>query len=327
MIAEYLALPINQQHAFDGRIGTSENLGRTHAQGQSQQELLHLVFVETMFLDELILYLQRVEFLNTFRQFGNARNTFEVHQANHLCQHAGEVQVNHQQIATEHAVGHVAILQHTTQPLNHQHTLGHFVGRFGQGVYLVDRRHGKFHACLLQLQVGRTSAVEQRIHGTQATTYTKARQGSVFLPKSYLEVGTVIGLGFQVVNAYGVEKTFQAVGHFDFFARRMFQDIEHIVGRLAKVGPWKGNRLSLLLRHKLPTTVYLARYHADFVLFYVIPTRAVVFLTLNQRYRPATVHVLLYLRCTHIHASIRQQTEKGINLAQFSFCCFEHTYI
>ena len=168
-----------------------------------------------------------------------------MHDTHHFGKHTGKVQVYHQQVATEHAVGNVGILQYTAQTLNHQHAFGNFRRRFGQGVHLVHSGHGKLHAALLQLQVGCTPAVQQRIHAAETAADGKSRQRSVRAPKSYGEVCTVIGLGLQVVDVHSIQKGFQSFGDFHFLALLISQQMEYDFRRVAKVRTGKRKLLFL----------------------------------------------------------------------------------
>ena len=175
MVAEYLPVAVRQEDAFDGRVRTVINFGRAHAEGKRQQELLHLELVEAVLVYQLVLYLQRIHLLDALRQFADAGDAVQVHQAHHLGKHAGEVEVYHQQVAAEHAVGNVGILQHAAQSLNHHHAFCYFHRRFRQGIHLVHRGHGKLDTALLQLQIRRAPSVQQRIHRGKATTDIEAR--------------------------------------------------------------------------------------------------------------------------------------------------------
>ena len=128
MIAQYLTFTIDQQYTFNCRIGPIVYFGRTHTQGKCQQKLLHFKLVKAMLADQLLFYLERIYDLHLFGQFTDACDAVQVHHTHHLCQHTGEVQIDHQQIATEHTVRYVRILQHTSQTLDHHHTLGHLRG-------------------------------------------------------------------------------------------------------------------------------------------------------------------------------------------------------
>ena len=100
------------------------------------------------------------------------------HQAHHLRQACGEVEVHHQQVAAEHAVGNVGILQHAAQSLNHHHAFCHLRRRFRQGIHLVHRGHGKLDTALLQLQIRRTPSVQQRFIGVRRQRTLKPVSGA-----------------------------------------------------------------------------------------------------------------------------------------------------
>ena len=58
--------------------------------GKCQQELLHLELVEAVLVYQLVLYLQRIHLLDALRQFADAGDAVQVHQAHHLGKHAGK---------------------------------------------------------------------------------------------------------------------------------------------------------------------------------------------------------------------------------------------
>ena len=138
-----------------------------------------------MFIYQLILYLQRIDFFDTFRQLADTGYAIEMHHTHHFSQHTRKMQINHQQITTEYTVGYVRVFQHPTQTLNHQHAFGNFCGRLRQGIHLIHRRRCKFNTRLFQLQVRRTPAVQQWIHRTKTATDIKACQRSLGMPESY----------------------------------------------------------------------------------------------------------------------------------------------
>lgn len=107
--AIYLQLP-NRSHCI---------FYRTHTQGKCQKKLLHFKLVKAMLADQLLFYLERIYDLHLFGQFTDACDAVQVHHTHHLCQHTRKVQIDHQQIATEHTVRYVRILQHTSQTLDH----------------------------------------------------------------------------------------------------------------------------------------------------------------------------------------------------------------
>ena len=117
-----------------------------------------------MLVYQLIFYLQGIYLFDTFRQFTDTGYTVEMHHTHHFSQHTRKMQINHQQITTEYAVGYIGIFQYSAQTFNHQHTLSHLRRRLRQSIHLIHRRRGKFNTRLFQFQICRTSAIEQRIH-------------------------------------------------------------------------------------------------------------------------------------------------------------------
>ena len=105
-----------------------------------------------MLADQLILDLERIQFLQFFSQFRHFRNAVEPHQTRHFCQHTAHVKINHRKIAPENLVGYIIVLQDSSQALDHQHPADHIVF-LTKRIDLVDGRYGKLHSRLLELEV------------------------------------------------------------------------------------------------------------------------------------------------------------------------------
>ena len=276
-----------------------------------------------MLVYQLVLDFQGIHLLNAFRQFGNTGNAVQVHDTYHLGQHTGEVEVYHQQVAAEHTVGNVGILQHAAQTLNHHHAFGNFHRRFGQGVHLVYRGYGKLHTALLQLQIGCAPAVQQRIHAAETTTDGEARERSVRTPESYGEVGTVIGSGLQVVDVHSIQKGFQPFGNFHLLALLISEQMEYDFRRIAKVRTGKRKRLFSCRCGKRTVLLHRTADNAHILFPDIITARAVMFLSLYQRHRPTLPIISLRVRRSRKDLSVRQQTEEGIQFAQLALGCFK----
>ena len=296
MVAKYLPAAVRQEDAFDGRVRTVINFGRAHAEGKCQQELLHLELVEAVLVYQLVLYLQRIHLLDALRQFADAGDAVQVHQAYHLGKHAREVEVYHQQVATEHAVGNVGILQHATQSLNHHHAFCHFRRRFRQGIHLVHRGHGKLDTALLQLQIRRAPSVQQRIHRGETTTDIEARQRCFGMPEGNGEVGTVLRLCFQVEDVDSIQKGFQTFGHFHFLARNVLQQMQNQLCRITKVFAGETQFL-LLARNKRTVLPGSSADNAHFLRFDIVTARTVMLFPLYQGNGPAQGFVFFSFRC------------------------------
>ena len=109
--------------------------------------------------NQFLFNLQRIDLLHHLRQLAHSGDAVQMHDAQHFAQHAGKMQVYHTQIATEHFVGHIVILQDTSQTLYHQHTSRHIVF-LAKCIDFIDCGSGKLDAGLLKLQVSSSSTVQ-----------------------------------------------------------------------------------------------------------------------------------------------------------------------
>ena len=73
------------------------------------------------------------------------------------------MKVYHMQIAAENLVGRIVELHDSTQTFQHQHTSDDILF-LAEGIDFVHGRCGKFHTCLLELEVGGASTVQQGEH-------------------------------------------------------------------------------------------------------------------------------------------------------------------
>ena len=119
-----------------------------------------------MLSDELVLNLQGIDLLDKFGQFTHAGDALQMHRTAHLAQHTREMKVYHVQVASENLVGRIVELQDTSQAFNHKHT-AHDIFFLSKGIDFVHGRCGKLHARLLELEIGRTPAIQQREHRAQ----------------------------------------------------------------------------------------------------------------------------------------------------------------
>ena len=164
-----------------------------------------------MFANQFLFNLQRIDLLHHLRQLAHSGDAVQMHDAQHFAQHAGKVQVYHTQIATEHFVGHIAILQDTSQTFYHQHTSRHIVF-LTKSINLIDRGRGKLDAGLLKLQIGSSSAVQQWKHGAETRTDTEACQRGIHTVKSNMKIGTVIRFRFQVKDSHLIQELLHPIG-------------------------------------------------------------------------------------------------------------------
>ena len=246
-----------------------------------------------------------------------------MHGTHHFGQHTGKMQIYHQQIATKHTIGNIGIFQHPAQTLNHHHAFGNFRRRFGQGVHLVHSGYGKFHATLLQLQIGSAPTVQQRIHTAEATTDSKTRQRSIHAPKSYGEVRTILSFGFQIVDVHRIQKGFQSFGNFHFLSRLVPQQMKYDFRRIAKVRTRERKHFLLCRRNECTVFLHYTTDNTNILFLYIIAACTVMFLSLYQRNEPTLSIIFLCLRSTPENFSIRQQTEECIELAQLTLSRFK----
>ena len=128
--------------------------------------------------------------------------------------------------------------------------------------------------------------------------------------ESHVKVRTVVRLGFEVEDGHLVEEFFHSVGRGHIHILALLDGIEHQLRHRGKI----------LTRDEL---VDVLAHNPYFLTFYNIASRAVVLLALHHRHRPTKFFVLLCIRCTGIHTSVRQQTEESVKFAPFSFGCFK----
>ena len=309
LVTQHLAVARHKQETGDGRVGAVVQLGRTHTHGQCQQQFLHLIFIEAVLRNQFILDFQRIQFLEFLGQIRHLCDAVEPHQAGHFGQQTSHVQINHRQVAAENLVGHVAVLQHATQTLNHQHPRHHVVFLTFR-IDFIDGRRGKLHARLLKLEVGRASAVEQRNHHPQPGTYAKARERGIHRIKRHTEIRTVVRLGLQIEDSHLVEELLHSVGR------------SHVVFPALTDGSIDefGHRSKILPRNPL---VDVLPFQMDKILLQNILTRTVVFLALYHRHRKTERFVLLHIGSSAVHVAVGQQPEKRIQFPPFSFRRFK----
>jgi len=219
------------------------------------------------------------------------------------------MKVNHVQIATENLVRCIVELQATAKALNHQHASDHILF-LAKGINFVYRGGSKLYARLLKLEVGSASAIQQRKHRAKTGTHTKAHQRSVHTIKCHIEIRTVFRLGFEVEDGHLVKELFHPIGRIHIHLLALPDGIEHQLCHRCKV--LAGN-----------TLVDVLTFYIYILILNDVLAGAVVLLALHHRHRPTKFFILLCIRRTGIHTSVRQQTEESVKFAPFSFGCFK----
>ena len=128
--------------------------------------------------------------------------------------------------------------------------------------------------------------------------------------EGHVEVGAVFGLGFEVEDGHLVEKFLHPIGRCHVHLLALLHGIQHKVCHDGEV--FTGNPL-----------VDVLTFYIYILIFDNVLTGAVVFLTLHHRHGMTEVFVLLRIGRAGIYVSVRQQTEKGVKFAPFSFRCFK----
>ena len=298
VVTEDSTFCVGVDESLYGRVGAIVEFGGTHTHGQCQEELLHLELVETVLGDEFGLYLQRIDFLDTLGQLRDAGDAFVVHGAQHFGHDAGEVEVYHQQVATEDLVGHIAELQCAAHTLNHQHTVEHFI-RSIQTIDFVHRRIRETHARLFKLDVSRPSTIEQRNHTTKARIGTETYERSIHTPKSYVKIRTVVRLSLQVIDGYSIEELLHPFGRSQLLLTSTL--LQHVAN--------KHSHGSKIFAGK--TFISTLSYNVDVFTFNNISSCAVVLLTLHHGHGQfLLVRSTVSLSCAHI--TIGQQAEECV---------------
>ena len=123
------------------------------------------------------------------------------------------------------------------------------------------------------------------------------------MPECDRKIGTVVGAGFEVVDADRIKKSLQAVIDFHFFARQL-QQIQHKCGSSCKVFA-REVTLTVGTGQKISVLFQASGDRPD-VFAYIITAGAIVLFTLYHGHRPAFALIGHSLRSAHCDYAISQ---------------------